>query len=262
MAKVVPLFSGSNGNSYYVGSSGTGVLIDAGRSCKQIENAMSANGLDMRSVEAIFVTHEHSDHCTALRVLASRYGLKVYASAGTLEGLRRANRIDGKIQTEVISDEIVLSQMLIRRVNTSHDAMESCGYQITAADGKKAVIATDTGFITPDVFTAVCESDFAVIESNHDIDMLKSGGYPYFLKQRILSDKGHLSNGVCAETLPEFVKNGTLHLMLGHLSRENNTPRLAYQTAVKSLEASGMKDGRDFKLYIAPEETNGKAVIF
>ncbi|MDY3862398.1 MAG: MBL fold metallo-hydrolase [Ruminococcus sp.] len=262
MAKVIPLFSGSKGNSYYIGSSGKGILIDAGRSCKQIENALSINGIDMRNIEAIFVTHEHSDHCSALRVLASRYETKVFASAGTLEAMEEANRLSDRFQTEVIENEIALSDMLIRRINTSHDARESCCYQITTPDGKRAVIATDMGVMTPNVKSAVCQSDFAVIESNHDVNMLKNGIYPQYLKRRILSDRGHLSNDVCAKELADFVKSGTLHLMLGHLSRENNTPRLAFSTAINALEDSGMKNGVDFRLYVAPEETDGKAVIY
>lgn len=262
MAKVVPLFSGSKGNSYYIGSSGKGILIDAGRSCKQIENAMSINGLDMRNVEAIFITHEHSDHCSALRVLASRYQTPVFASNGTLEALASSNKLCDKFKYDVITHTVSLNNMLIKRINTSHDALESCCYQVTTADEKKAIIATDLGIVTDEIRKGIIESDFAVIESNHDINLLKNGEYPYYLKQRILSNKGHLSNDSCAKELPLFVQNGTLRLMLGHLSRENNTPHIALQTALKALENMGMKLGTDFTLEVAPEETNGKAVIF
>lgn len=262
MAKVVPLFSGSKGNSYYIGSSGKGILIDAGRNCKQIENAMTINGLDMRNVEAIFITHEHSDHCSALKVLASRYECPVFASAGTLSALEQSGKLDKRFKSGVIENEIALNNMLIKRINTSHDAKESCCYQVTTADDKKAIIATDLGVITDEIRLAISKSDFAVIESNHDINLLKNGYYPAFLKMRILSDKGHLSNDSCSKELPQFVKSGTLRLMLGHLSRENNTPNLALTTSLKVLEDNNMKRNIDFTLELAPEETNGKAVIF
>ena len=262
MARAVPLFSGSKGNSYYIGTTSEGVLIDAGRSCKQIEKAMEANGLKMENIGAVFVTHEHSDHCSALKVLASRYGFKVYASAGTLMELERGNKLNEKIKTEVINDAIAIGNMLVERIDTPHDSAEPCCYRITASDGKSALIATDMGVMLDSVRDAAKKSDFVVLESNHDIDMLKSGVYPFFLKQRILSNKGHLSNIACATELAQLVKNGTLRLMLGHLSEENNTPRLAFTTAITSLENAGMKYKSDFTLDIAPSETNIQSVIF
>lgn len=118
MARAVPLFSGSKGNSYYIGSASEGVLIDAGRSCKQIENAMLANGLDMGSIGAIFITHEHTDHCSALRVLAKRYGFKVYSSLGTLNALRAGNKLDPNTDADVITDEVVIGNMRVQRIDT------------------------------------------------------------------------------------------------------------------------------------------------
>ena len=140
MARAVPLFSGSKGNSYYIGSASEGVLIDAGRSCKQIENAMLANGLDMGSIGAVFITHEHTDHCSALRVLAKRYGFKVYSSLGTLNALRAGNKLDPNTDADVITDEVVIGNMRVQRIDTPHDAAESCCYRVTAPDGKSALI--------------------------------------------------------------------------------------------------------------------------
>lgn len=174
MAKAVPLFSGSKGNSYFLGTATQGVLIDAGRSCKQIENALLTNSIDPRIIGAVFITHEHTDHCSAVKVLASRYNFKVYASQGTLEALERANRLDKRFETEVIENEVAVGDMLIKRIDTPHDAAESCCYSVTLADGKTATIATDMGYMTDDVRNAVAHSNFAVIESNHDVDMLKT----------------------------------------------------------------------------------------
>lgn len=262
MAKVVPLFSGSKGNSYFIGTATQGVLIDAGRSCKQIENALLANSIDPRIIGAVFITHEHTDHCSAVKVLASRYNYKVYASNGTINALANANRLDKRFEAEVIENEVSIGDMLIKRINTPHDVAESCCYSVTLADGKTATIATDMGYMTDEVRNAISHSNFAVIESNHDIDMLKSGSYPYVLKKRILSKIGHLSNKDCSAELAGLVQSGTLRLMLGHLSEENNTPTIALNTAVNALAQCGMKRGVDYTLDIAPVETNTKCVIF
>lgn len=262
LARAVPLFSGSKGNSYFIGTASEGVLIDAGRSCKQIENAIEANGLSMKSISAVFVTHEHTDHCSALRVLASRYGFDVYASQGTLDALIASNKVAEKTNAFVIENEIAIGNMLVQRIDTPHDSAESCCYRVVAADGRSALVATDMGYMTQQVRLAAQKSDFAVIESNHDIDMLKSGPYPFVLKKRILSDRGHLSNTACAEELAELVRCGTLRLMLGHLSEQNNTPRIALSTSVNALEQAGMKFKSDYTLDIAPSETRLRSVIF
>jgi phosphoribosyl 1,2-cyclic phosphodiesterase len=262
MAKAVPLFSGSKGNSYYVGSAGEGVLIDAGRNCKQIELAMEANNLSMQNVGALFITHEHIDHCAAVRVLAKKYGLPIYASQGTMTALSNSGKLPPNADIHIIEDEAAVGNMQIKRIDTPHDAAESCCYLVTASDGKRALIATDMGVMLPQVRAAAKQSDFAVIESNHDIDMLKTGPYPYPLKRRILSDRGHLSNEACAAELCELVRSGTLRLMLGHLSEQNNTPEVALRTAVAELLRAGMKLNTDFTLDVAPGQITVKSVIF
>jgi len=186
----------------------------------------------------------------------------VYASQGTLEALERANRLDKRFETEVIENEVAVGDMLIKRIDTPHDAAESCCYSVTLADGKIATVATDMGYMTDDVRNAVAHSNFAVIESNHDVDMLKNGPYPFVLKKRILSKYGHLSNPDCAAELAGLVQSGTLRLMLGHLSEQNNTPSIALNTAVNELSKYGMNRGIDYTLDVAPVETNAKSVIF
>ena len=221
-----------------------------------------SNNLDMRSVRAIFVTHEHTDHCSGLRVLASRYGINVYASEGTLEGLVQNNMLCDRFSADVIESKLSIGDMLVERIDTPHDARESCAYRVTTADGKKAMVATDMGIMLPSVRTAVSECALAVVESNHDVNMLMSGPYPYPLKRRILSDKGHLSNIACAEELPDFVSAGVKHLVLGHLSQDNNTPDVAFATALCALKQAGMQQDEDFTLCVAPVETNGKAIMY
>lgn len=262
LARAAALFSGSKGNSYYIGTPSEGVLIDAGKSCKQIELAMEANGLKMSNVSAVFITHEHSDHCSALKILSKKYGFDIYASAGTLNALERSDKISPAGKVNVIESQIAIGNMLVERINTPHDAAESCCYRVVTADGKSALVATDMGVITKEVHNAAVSSDFVVLESNHDIDMLKNGIYPFVLKQRILSSKGHLSNSDCSNELVNLVNGGTLRLMLGHLSEQNNTPSIAMSTAVAALEQAGMKYKTDFTLDIAKPEIFANTIIF
>lgn len=264
MAKLCPLFSGSSGNSFYIGASGSGILVDAGRSAKQLEQAMRANGLEFSGVQAIFVTHEHSDHIQGLRVLASRYQIPVFSSRGTLEALEEMGVLNGKFPADVVDEAgVCVAGMRITAFHTSHDSRESVGYVIHTGDDRRVVVATDLGYMSTTVFDAICGCDVAVVESNHDVGMLQNGGYPYYLKRRILSQRGHLSNEACAGELPAFAQSGTKRFVLAHLSRENNIPELAYQTALCSLNACGMVEGLDFELMVAPRENyEHKMMIF
>lgn len=262
MAKIVPLFSSSKGNSYYIQGNGSAILIDAGRNLKQLELALSANDLSLRNVSAIFVTHEHSDHISALKVLLKRYDIPLYASCGTLEYLAQNDKVPATARLNVIEEVIETDDFRVQRVATSHDAAEPCGYSITTPDGRRASIVTDTGYLTEDARTAIARSHLAVVESNHDIDMLREGMYPYILKKRILSDNGHLSNAACAEAMPDFVGAGLTRIILGHLSEENNTPHLALNETIDSLGRAGMVLNADYTLDVAPVVTNGKSVIF
>lgn len=262
MAKIVPLFSSSKGNSYYIKGNDEAILVDAGKNCKQIELSLLQNEIDTKTIKGIFVTHEHTDHCSALKVFAKRYDLPIYASKGTLEALVNGGKVDKNAKLIEITDEVILGDTLIKRVATSHDAIESCGYHITTADGRKCSVVTDTGFLTSDALNALKNSNAVVIESNHDVDMLKRGPYPYILKQRVLSMTGHLSNVDCAKVLPQLIESGVTHVVLSHLSQENNTPRIALDTSVSTLSIFGAVRDSDYTIMTAPIETNGKSVIF
>ena len=262
MAKIVPLFSSSKGNSYYIKGNDEAILVDAGKNCKQIELSLLQNEIDTKTIKGIFVTHEHTDHCSALKVFAKRYDLPIYASKGTLEALVNGGKVDKNAKLIEITDEVILGDTLIKRVATSHDAIESCGYHITTADGRKCSVVTDTGFLTSDALNALKNSNAVVIESNHDVDMLKRGPYPYILKQRVLSMTGHLSNVDCAKVLPQLIESGVTHFVLSHLSQENNTPRIALDTSVSTLSIFGAVRDSDYTIMTAPVETNGKSVIF
>ncbi|MDR0914156.1 MAG: MBL fold metallo-hydrolase [Oscillospiraceae bacterium] len=262
MAKIIPLFSGSKGNAFFVGSGGQGVLIDAGRSCRQIEQAMTTNNMSMSAIKGIFITHEHTDHCKGLRVLTNRYKLPVFASGGTLRALELADCLDTNTQTTIIENSVALGDMQITRINTSHDTEESCCYSITLSDGRKAVVATDLGVMSPALRQEISSANLVLLESNHDVNMLRNGWYPYSLKRRILSDKGHLSNDSCAAELADFIKSGCNRVILGHLSQENNTPELAAATSLCQLQTQGMQQDIDFTLDVAPANLSQFSVVF
>ena len=262
MAKIVPLYSSSKGNAYYIQGNGTAILIDAGRNLKQLELAMADNGLSLREVRAVFVTHEHTDHVSALKVLLKKYDIPLYATRGTMDELIRADRVPASARLHMISDVVETADFRVERVRTSHDAAESCGYFIETPDSRRLSVITDTGCLTEEAKAAISHSNLAVIESNHDVAMLKNGPYPYIIKKRILSDCGHLSNAACAEALPSFVASGLTRIILGHLSEENNLPSLATGEAVASLSRAGMVIDADYTIDIAPVITNGKSVLF
>ena len=151
--------------------------------------------------------------------------------------------------------------MYVKPFKTPHDCVDSVGYIINTTDNKKAVIATDIGYVSDNIKNAIVGADATVIESNHDIRMLQNGAYPYYLKKRILSDKGHLSNEACADILPFFVKNGTTKFVLAHLSQENNVPELAFETAICSLRSHNMNNNVDFQLHVAPMQNHGQLCL-
>lgn len=264
MARFCTLFSGSSGNSYYIGSERAGILLDAGRTAKQLDAMLARCGISSEAIQGIFVTHEHSDHIKGLRVFASKHHLPVFASAGTLAELERLNCLSTKYEAQTIeSTGMECAGMFIKPFHTSHDSAESIGYRIETHDGRQIAISTDLGYLSEEVRREMTGADMIVLESNHDVSMLQNGSYPYPLKRRILSKTGHLSNTACADELYGFASSGTTRFVLTHLSSENNTPELAYQTSLCALSLSGLKQGIDFELYVAPKENNeGKMIIF
>lgn len=264
MAQFCPLFSGSSGNCYFLSNNpGKGILIDAGVSAKRIGQAMNQMSISPAGIQAIFVTHEHIDHVNGLRVFASNIGCKVYSSAGTLQKLQEMGHLSIRFKAEVISDKgMEAAGMFIKPFSTPHDSTESVGYNIKMNDQKCAAIATDIGCITNEIRASLKGSNLVVIESNHDIGMLKNGRYPHFLKKRILSERGHLSNDCCAAELPRLIQEGASHIFLAHLSMENNLPQLAYQTALTALRDARMQENIDFKLDVAPVSRPQKVILF
>jgi len=253
MTGFCPLFSGSSGNCTYIGTDTGGVLIDVGVSARRVETALRERGIDPRTIHTLCITHEHTDHVAGVRVFAQRYGCRIVASAGTLDALATDGRLPAGVAVQVMPDGgMTLGDLYVRAFSTAHDSRQSCGYRVQTPDDCILAVATDTGYIPPSVAEALFGCDVVLIESNHDVHMLKTGPYPYFLKQRVLADTGHLSNACCAALLPDLVRSGTTYVYLGHLSADNNRPSLAYETAQTALRASGMMVDRDLRLAVAP----------
>ena len=262
MARFCTLCSSSSGNSSYIGTGNGGILIDAGTNAKQLTLALESISVGPETIHGIFITHEHTDHIGALRVFASRYHIPVFATKGTLGAMEKGGHLKGDFSAEIINaDGVEVNGMLVKSFRTSHDSAESCGYTVLLPDETKISVCTDTGIITQDVIDKVTGSDLILLESNHDKKMLNDGPYPYYLKQRILSNHGHLSNEACAEAACHFVNTGTTRLILGHLSRDNNTASAALAETSFALGRMGAVEGIDYMLSVAPVGTGERVVI-
>ncbi len=262
MARFATLFSGSSGNSTYLGSADEGILIDAGMNAKQLTLALDRIGVSPADLRGLFITHEHADHIKGVRVFASKYGIPVWATRGTLNYLEKTGNLDGVAQAQVLPPEgVQFDTMRVSCFRTSHDAAESVGYRVEFADGRVAATATDTGVATPEVLQGVRGADAILLESNHDVRMLRCGPYPYYLQKRILSRLGHLSNADCAAVAVDLLERGTTRFVLGHLSRTNNTPEEARRVTLEALRNAGGEENSDFLLSVAAP-AGGEMMVF
>ncbi len=251
--EVAVLASGSSGNAVYISSGKYSVLIDSGLSGKELERRMKKLNLNPEDLCAVLITHEHNDHIKGAGILSRRYNIPLYANQGTwAEGEQKL----GKIKPEncnVFSDDFMIGDLAFTPYSISHDAADPVGY-ICQVDGKKIAVATDTGVLTDKVVKKLSGSDFLILESNHDLEMLMTGKYPYYLKNRIKSKIGHLSNDAAADVLPDLIDSNFPTVVLAHLSQENNNPKVAYITVNNNLQKSGLKVGRDLNLECAVQE--------
>ena len=251
------LASGSSGNCALVSCGGTRLLLDAGISARRITTALKGLGVDPASLSGVLVTHEHSDHVSGLATLTKQLGLPVYATAPTLRQLCcRIPFLEGLCRDFAPGDGFPVGELWVASFPTSHDAACSVGYTLTG-DGCKVASATDLGRLTPEVLNAVRGCDLLVCESNHDVDWVRSGPYPYYLKERILGDRGHLSNEMGAELAALAAESGARAVVLAHLSSENNTPARARDVAACRLSAAGVDPERDLSLTVAPRKERG-----
>lgn len=261
MSKVMSLFSSSSGNSFLISSNGCNILIDAGVCCKNIVDKLECFGIEPRKISAVIITHEHIDHVKGVKVFSDKFSVPVFASNGTITQLDNRNLLPVKSQIHTINGEFNVGDFKIIPFPTPHDCNESFGYSVFDSVGKKISVCTDLGHITPVVKDAILGSDFILIESNHDVDMLMNGNYPSVLKQRVLGMFGHLSNKACDDVLMPLIESGTTQIMLGHISKENNSVALALSCARKTLSNEGLKENIDYMISAADVDGNGKFCV-
>ena len=237
MLKFCSLYSGSSGNCLLVKTENTNILIDAGVSYKKIADALNQLNTDITQINAILITHEHSDHTYSLPVLSKKHSIPIYSTLKTWDVINNP-----KIQNKHyfnIGKEFIIGDLKIDPFPISHDAVDPCGFNIFNTETKIS-IATDIGYMSPSLIKHLKNSSFVFLEANHDPEILKYCTYPYFLKQRILSNHGHLSNNSAGQVISVLSKHGLKQVMLGHLSKENNFPELAYNTVIEVLNLNNI----------------------
>lgn len=259
MSRIYPICSSSSGNSTFIGTRGHGIIVDAGCSFRALKNALSLIGtkLDESGIEAVFLTHEHSDHIKGVEQLVKQTKIPIFASEGTLKAVfphGTAARVFNAGEGYRSAD------FEVSAFRTSHDSAMSVGYKIRFGEDYFGV-CTDTGIVTAEAEKALLGCGTVLLESNYDEEMLRKNlNYPPDLKRRISGEFGHLSNNACAEFALRLVKSGTRNLILGHLSRENNTPNTAKKCVEKYLSAHGYTAERDYTLFVAPVTATGEYI--
>ena len=255
------LSSGSSGNSIYIGCGETNILIDAGRSAKALTDLLCNIGVQTGEVNAIFITHEHIDHVSALKVLITRYKIPVYMVWESFNKLSDDyKKALGEVVRFITPDvKIQVGALTVECYPVAHDSAANVGYTVSHGDKKAVGVVTDIGFMPKEVADALCGCKILYIESNHDLEMLQVSSYPEYLKQRIRSKTGHLSNKECAAVLPYFIKHGTEKIILYHLSGENNNKELALKESKRSILSAKLNAGI-VHLGVAPKSTPSRII--
>lgn len=237
--QIYTLFSGSGGNSVYVKDKNTEILIDAGKSAGAIEKSLLSLGSSLYSIDAIFLTHEHSDHTAGLEIISKKHHIPVHITSPSYKILSSLTYLPSCAKQHDIRYEVTVGSLKLRSFEIPHDSNQNVGYIIENEEGERLGIATDMGHITEEIICSLEGCDYAIIESNHDTVMVKSGPYPFFLKERILSDRGHLCNEECARLALCLANSGARIITLAHLSRENNSPDKAFSVTRQALDEGG-----------------------
>lgn len=256
--RLCSIASGSSGNCIYVGSENTHLLIDTGISKKRIDEGLKALEVKGEELEGILITHEHSDHIQGLGVFSRKYKIPIYATPGTIRGIQSYNGLgkmpEGLWHPVQTDQSFLLGDIEVEPFAISHDANEPSGYRLNCGE-KSIAVATDLGEYDDYTVSRLQDLDAILLEANHDIHMLEVGSYPYYLKKRVMGAKGHLSNELSGRLLCDILHDGLKHVVLGHLSKENNYPRLAYET-VKLEVTLGDNDyrGDDLDMIVAKRD--------
>lgn len=255
------LASGSSGNCQYIATETTGILLDAGLSGKYIAAGLEHINANIENIQALFITHEHSDHVKSAGILMRKFGLTLYITEDTFQDIKaKLGKYDpDKVVIIEKEKDVLVGDITVHPFPISHDAVDAVAYSFKKA-ALKISIVTDLGYVPLDLLMKIVDSNLLMIESNHDVDMLNAGRYPYPLKRRILSNTGHISNVSAGETIVRALNyNSPLgHVILGHLSQDNNTPELAYETVKSILEENGLMIGEDVSLDLAYRNRVGK----
>jgi len=241
------LASGSTGNSVLIELGGRKILIDAGISARRIERSLAAVGIQIAELDGLLITHEHSDHIKGIQVLMKRHHLPVYARAATWDAISGKDKFPPECRRD-LGESLDIGAVKIVPFPISHDAADPVGFCFYY-NNVKWVIATDLGVITRSVAEALSYADVAVLEANHDLEMLQTGPYPFFLKQRIRSKHGHLSNHEAGQILANIPRQQAMQVFLAHLSQQNNLPHLAERTVSQVLRKSGCEVGEEIILH-------------
>jgi len=256
--KVVTLASGSKGNSTYIETINSKVLVDIGITLKQIEEKLKEIEVCPKDIDAILITHEHSDHIKGVGSFAKKYGTKIYAHNYLWQVLEQ--KLDDKSLNEQIvffNDDFIISDLTVSSFEVPHDATYCVGYCFFN-DGKKISIATDLGHTNPRIIDKLKNSTLVILEANHDEELLKQNPkYPLYLKNRILSSRGHLSNLSAAQAILELVNFNVKQIVLAHLSEENNAPEMAYNTIKDFLKSHGVEEGKHIFIDVATQHKIG-----
>ena len=253
--RLCSIASGSSGNCIYTGSEKTHLLIDAGISAKRIEEGLQKLQVSGKDLQGLLITHEHADHVKGVGILARRYGLPVYATAGTIDRMKQMKslgKVDESLYQVIQADQkFWIGDVEIEPFSISHDAAEPVAYRFICGE-KSAAVATDMGMYNSYIVERLKRLDVLFLEANHDVQMLEVGPYPYHLKQRILGECGHLSNESAGQLLCKVLHDELKKIYLGHLSKENNYAKLAYETVRLEIELGDVKYGAgDFDIQVA-----------
>ena len=261
MLKFCSLYSGSSGNSLFIESNESKILIDCGVSCKKLSEALISLNTSIEDIDAIFITHEHSDHIKGLKIISDKYNIPIYANKDTLLEIKKTFK--GAINENIFNEfknnnDFNFKDLNIHPFDIPHDAVNPCGFSID--NGKKKLsIATDCGHVNDVIMNNLENSSFILLESNYDPSILQVSKYPYRLKERIKGPLGHLSNSTAAQTISYLVGKDLKEVMLGHLSKENNFPELAYQTVTDTLIDNNI-DTSKIKISVASRDYPGRII--
>lgn len=262
--KICSIASGSSGNCIYIGTDQVNILVDSGISGKKVAMGLEEIGVDPHTLDGIFITHEHSDHIKGVGVLSRKYKVPIYATRKTWEAVlnyRQIGKMEQAIWVELMPDEdLMVKDLMIHPFRSSHDAIDPVCYTFLQ-DDKKISVATDLGCYNDYIVSKLVDSNVLFIEANHDVKMLEVGKYPYFLKKRILSDVGHLSNELSGHLISSLYHHKLSHVVLGHLSQENNFPELAYEAVKAVLVQCEHVDHDQFQLMVAARGHNSSLIV-